>query len=152
MVDLRPILCASMKTFTGSAPFDLHLSITVSLAIMRGDRPPRPPHPDCTQKLWELMQRCWSQEISSRPNMPNVLQVLESVSAPLYFQKCGVRSLIDLLCAVSPLNLAPTPGHFPNPRSPVPIKGQTLHLRSRATAVTRGPRGDTAEVQGGAYP
>ena len=69
-------LYASLKTFTGSAPFDLHLSITVALAIMRGDRPERPVHPELTDGLWGLMQSCWSQEPRSRPNILEVLDVL----------------------------------------------------------------------------
>ena len=43
---------------------------------MRGDRPERPVHPELTDGLWDLMQRCWSQELRSRPNMPEVLDVL----------------------------------------------------------------------------
>ena len=68
-----------MKAFTGSAPFDLHLPITVALAIMRGRRPPRPAHPAFTHELWELMQRRWSQEPQLRPDMSEVLQVLRTV-------------------------------------------------------------------------
>ena len=69
-------LYASLKTFTGTVPFDLHLSTTVALAIMRGDRPERPVHPELTDGLWELIRRCWSQEPHSRPNMSKVLDVL----------------------------------------------------------------------------
>ena len=67
-----------MKAFTGSAPFDLHLSITVSLAIMRGERPEPPNHPDFTPGLWTLMQRCWSQVPQDRPDMSEVLRVLRN--------------------------------------------------------------------------
>ena len=74
-----------MKTFTGSAPFDLHLSITVTLAIMRGDRPSRPTHPAFTDGLWALMQHCWSQESHSRPDMSEVLQVLRDLLALFRF-------------------------------------------------------------------
>ena len=76
---------ASTKTFTGSAPFDLHLSITVALAILQGERPSRPPHHDLTDNLWEVMQHCWSQEAGSRPDMQEVLRVLRSPSAALLF-------------------------------------------------------------------
>ena len=81
VVELQLIAFAleSMKTFTGSAPFDLHLSITATLAIMRGDRPSRPTHPDFTDELWVLMQRCWDQDPRSRPDVSEVLQNLYSL-------------------------------------------------------------------------
>jgi len=115
-------LHASMKTFTGSAPFDLHLSITVALAIMRGDRPSRPIHPALSHGLWELMEHCWSQEPDSRPDMPEVLQVLHNPSAPLSLHNRTFSNLTILLCAVRPLNpphmgpaLIPIKGRFPHP-------------------------------------
>ena len=82
----RPLtdrLYASMKIFTGSAPFDLdlHLPITATLAIMRGERPTRPVHPDFTDKLWTLMQYCWSQDPHSRPDVSEVLRDLRSLLA-----------------------------------------------------------------------
>ena len=74
-----------MKVFTGSAPFNLYPSIAATLAIMRGERPPRPVHPGFTDGLWELMQRCWSQESNLRPDTPEILQVLESLLVSLSF-------------------------------------------------------------------
>ena len=83
-----------MKVFTGSAPFDLHLSITVTLAIMRGDRPSRPAHPAFTDKLWELMQHCWSQELEPRPDISSVLQVLQNPLALISFYNKTFANLI----------------------------------------------------------
>ena len=68
----------STKAFTGAAPFDAHASITAALAVMRGERPPRPDHPELTDSLWGLMQRCWEQEPYLRPEMSQVLQAFGS--------------------------------------------------------------------------
>ena len=46
------------------------------LAIMRGERPPRPTHPTLTDELWALMQSCWDQVPHSRPEISKVLKVL----------------------------------------------------------------------------
>ena len=70
-----------MEAFTGSVPFDLHTSITAALAVMRGERPPRPAHPDFTDEMWALMERCWNQDPHSRPDMSEVLQDLHSLLA-----------------------------------------------------------------------
>ena len=72
-----------MKVFTGSAPFNLyhHLSITAKLAIMRGERPSRPAHPDFTDELWALMHRCWNQDPHSRPDVSEVLRCLHCLLA-----------------------------------------------------------------------
>ena len=117
-----------MKVFTGSAPFDLHLSITVALAILQGERPSRPPHRDLTDNLWEVMQHCWNQEPSERPDMSEVLRVLRSPLAPLSFHNRVFVGLIGLLYAVKPLGSLPTTGHFPYPpprRPKAVIRGGT---------------------------
>ena len=46
------------------------------LAIMRGERPPRPTHPALTDELWVLTQRCWNQDPHLRPEISKVLKVL----------------------------------------------------------------------------
>ena len=51
--------------------------------IMKGKRPRRPPHPDLTDGVWRLMERCWDQEPRSRPQMSDVLQVLRNLSVSL---------------------------------------------------------------------
>jgi len=92
-----------MKAFTGSAPFDLHLSITVALAIMRGDRPSRPIHPTFTHGLWELMEHCWNQEPSSRPDMPEVLRILHDPLASLSFHNNVIAKRTVSFCTARPL-------------------------------------------------
>ena len=57
--------------------------------IMTGIRPERPNHPDCTEPLWTLTQRCWSKEPQDRPEMWEVIEVLEDSSTPTPPQKGG---------------------------------------------------------------
>lgn len=45
-----------------------------------GKRPSRPTHPTFTGGLWGLTQRCWDQDPRRRPEIPEVLGVLRSLS------------------------------------------------------------------------
>ena len=67
---------ASMQVFTGEVPFHPSLPAAAMLAIMTGERPPRPKHQALTSGLWRLMQRCWDQDHHSRPETSEVLQAL----------------------------------------------------------------------------
>ena len=50
------------------------------MAIMTGERPERPTHTTFTDELWELMRECWNQERDGRPQMSEVLKVLNSIT------------------------------------------------------------------------
>ena len=62
--------------FTGAIPFNNSLPAVAALAIMGGERPPRPTHLALTDRLWLLLQRCWNQDPQLRPNISEVLRVL----------------------------------------------------------------------------
>jgi len=50
------------------------------LALVAGERLPRPTHSTFTDGLWELAQRCWDQDVHIRPKAPEVLWILHSLS------------------------------------------------------------------------
>ena len=85
-VNYRPIVCLalayhlrySLQVFTGAVPFGNSLSPVCTLAIMGGDRPSRPVHPALTNNLWTSMQRCWNQDLHLRPEVSEVLEVLNN--------------------------------------------------------------------------
>jgi len=66
--------------FTGTAPFGGNPCFVAALAIVQGRRPPQPTHPTFTGELWALVQRCWDQDPHLRPEIPEVLGVLRSLS------------------------------------------------------------------------
>jgi len=125
---LADCLRASLKTFTGTTPFDPLPPTTVALAIMLGDRPERPIHPEFTHGLWGLMQHCWSQEPQSRPTMFAVLDVLHGRWASLSSHDQVPFSLIVLLRVVGPSSVR---GRFPHPHAHTRITGRA----------TSGPQG-----------
>ena len=65
------------KVFTGEVPFGKNNWLTAETKIGRGERPKRPKHSDFTESLWELTQRCWSDEPQHRPNIKEVIEVLK---------------------------------------------------------------------------
>jgi hypothetical protein len=73
---MRKVLTLLIQVFTGEVPFSKHSPVQVILAVIKGDRPPRPTYPTFTEKLWTLMQRCWDGDRHSRPDASEVLQVL----------------------------------------------------------------------------
>ena len=64
------------KVFTGAVPFSNSPPTAAIFQIMQATRPPRPTHPDFTEDLWMLMQRCWNQDPKMRPNASEVLQAI----------------------------------------------------------------------------
>ncbi|KAF9644933.1 kinase-like protein [Thelephora ganbajun] len=58
----------AIEAFTGATPFSGKSPRAATLAIMGGERPPRPTHPTLTDGSWTLIQRCWSQEPHLRPH------------------------------------------------------------------------------------
>ena len=65
------------KAFTGEGPFSNLNPAAAMIAIVRGDRPPRPTHPTFTDTLWELMNKCWDRDRHGRPRMLEVLLALD---------------------------------------------------------------------------
>ena len=66
----------SSQVFTVAVPFSNNTPAAAMLAIIGGERPPRPAHPQFTNQLWILMQRCWNHDPFLRPDVPEVFKVL----------------------------------------------------------------------------
>ena len=64
------------QVFTVEVPFSNNPPAAATLAIMSGERPPRPAHPQFTSQLWILMQRCWNHDPFLRPEVSEVFKVL----------------------------------------------------------------------------
>ena len=61
------LLFTLTKVVTGAVPFSDKPPRAAMLAIVGGDRPPRPTHPALTDGLWALTKRCWNKEPRLRP-------------------------------------------------------------------------------------
>ena len=69
------------KVFTGEVPFSEIVVPAAMKSIMDGERPMRPNHPDLTESLWTLTQKCWADEARDRPKMWEVIKVLKELLA-----------------------------------------------------------------------
>lgn len=65
------------QLFAGNVPFPhIHL-LGAIYPLATGDRPPRPSHPELSDKLWEMIERCWDNDPLSRPPIKTVVDILE---------------------------------------------------------------------------
>jgi len=72
-----------MKVFTGKVPFDDKAAPAVIKCIMDGEHPSQPDHPNFTELLWKLVQKCWKKEPQDRPKTQDVMRVLNGLSAAI---------------------------------------------------------------------
>lgn len=81
---LFPLTVAAQKqVLTGEVPFvSEKTDWMVALAVLRGDRPPRPEHPSFTDGLWALIQRCWDHDSRLRPAIPEVSKTFSRIRGP----------------------------------------------------------------------
>lgn len=89
-------LFLSMQVFSGTTPFGNVPDTLAILSITQGKRPPRPTHPDVSKGLWELIERCWDDRPSSRPEAPNVLESLLNSSVYFLFWKSPTHTSYNL--------------------------------------------------------
>ena len=69
--------------------------------LVQGERPSRPTHPTFTDNLWSLVKLCWDSDPDSRPEVPEVLQVLTlSVFERLINQLLATRERIRLITTI----------------------------------------------------
>src|ERR1700761_8250584 len=75
--DIYAYAMTAYEVTTGVVPFhNLRRDPQVVLAIVRGDRPPRPTDPPISQDMWALLEDCWIQDLFLRPRMPIVVDRL----------------------------------------------------------------------------
>lgn len=63
---------------TGRLPFpEAKYDSTVILGLIRGQLPERKSCPEVNDKIWDLLQRCWSMEPGDRPSMRSIALALD---------------------------------------------------------------------------
>ncbi|KAF9786168.1 kinase-like domain-containing protein, partial [Thelephora terrestris] len=66
------------ETISGNVPFQGYRSHTVSLKVVRGERPRR--EAKFEDSLWNMLELCWASSPNDRPSVEDVLHGLEMVS------------------------------------------------------------------------
>ena len=76
----------TFQVLTGLKPFYNMPSLICVLAVLRGERPSKPPHAESlgfSDALWWLTQSCWSEAASARPTARQLLDRL-SLASPTW--------------------------------------------------------------------
>ena len=58
------------KIFTGKLPFGGKSEAAVPLSVLNNDRPLRPVHHEVSDRVWEMIQRCWDEDPFQRMTGP----------------------------------------------------------------------------------
>lgn len=74
--DIYSFSMVTIEVFTGQLPFHSQTEYLAVFSVLSGGRPPRPPHPDCTDTLWALIESCWNKNAKSRPGTSEILRVI----------------------------------------------------------------------------
>jgi len=72
-----------LQVLSGLVPFHHLRSPVVACAILRGERPGKPPNAvslGFTEALWELLQSCWDESATGRPTARQLLDYLHPAS------------------------------------------------------------------------
>ena len=67
------------QVLTGKWPFFPRRETEVMLAVVSGERPPKPENAEgtgMTEVVWELLRECWREDRTTRPSISNILKIL----------------------------------------------------------------------------
>lgn len=70
------------ETISGEPPFRNDPDCTISLKVVKGERPTR--RTKLTDRLWEMLEICWALQPTNRPSINDVLRCLQVVASLSY--------------------------------------------------------------------
>ncbi|KAI3615824.1 protein kinase, partial [Moniliophthora roreri] len=81
--DIYAFGCTIFEVVTGSAPFsEKKLDIQIMIDVLKGARPKRPSIASCPDWLWDLVEACWAEDVSTRPAAREVVSRLSRIKLP----------------------------------------------------------------------
>ncbi|KAF7337113.1 hypothetical protein MVEN_02148900 [Mycena venus] len=89
--DVYSFACVCIELYTGKPPFsDIHHEMAVALQVIAKERPARPSDANgremMSDRLWAIVQQCWSHEVAERPCMDRVVELMMEV-----YEECRNR-------------------------------------------------------------
>jgi len=54
------------------------MGAAVIFSVFQNERPPRPVHPEATDRVWDVIQRCWEGNPFQRMTAADVVEHLEA--------------------------------------------------------------------------
>ncbi|KAF9651178.1 kinase-like protein [Thelephora ganbajun] len=68
----------SGQVLTGRPPFHGMIEVAAAYSMLNGDRPPRPDHPEVSDRVWYMIERCWNRIPSERMSIGGAVDLLEA--------------------------------------------------------------------------
>jgi serine/threonine protein kinase len=68
----------ALEVLTGKPPFGKNVQAAVILSVFQNERPSRPAHPQVSDRVWNMIQRCWNEDPFNRMTAAEVVDVLEA--------------------------------------------------------------------------
>lgn len=65
--------------------FSGYLDVVAAHIMWKGVLPPRPNHPEVTDRMWKMMEQCWEREPSKRTTIKGVVRILEAERAANFY-------------------------------------------------------------------
>lgn len=66
------------EVLTGKPPFGKNVEAAVILSVFQNERPSRPAHPEVSDRVWNMIQKCWNEDPFNRMTAADVVDVLEA--------------------------------------------------------------------------
>lgn len=66
------------QIFAGHVPFSEKSKVAGVFSMLMGHQPPRPDHPELSNRLWKTIKRCWKVDPAQRETITRVVAVLEA--------------------------------------------------------------------------
>jgi len=93
--DVYSFGCIALQVLTGKMPWsEIQGDIAVTLRLLEGHNPGRPPSPPVDDSHWGLIQGCWS-PVAERPSMEEMIPTIQQ-----FLNQCPPAELLrDLLAS-----------------------------------------------------
>jgi hypothetical protein len=66
------------QVLAGMRPFAGKMEAAVIFSVFQNDRPSRPVHPEVSDRVWNMIQRCWERDPFQRMTAADVVELLEA--------------------------------------------------------------------------
>ncbi|KAJ7155408.1 kinase-like domain-containing protein [Mycena crocata] len=126
--DVYSFAFVCVELYTGKPPFsELSHDAAVMLRVMAKERPSRPCDASGRQlisdALWEVVEQCWSHDISQRPSMARVVEMMQEGNEELRLES-PMTAFLPRMPKTPPGGKPPFQVHRPSRRRP---KGSNVY-------------------------